>query len=177
MARAVADMTPTGSLERVVSRTFTVSSFKLESGQVLAELTLAYESYGRLAADGRNAILITHGFTSNHHAAGTYTATDLQAGWWDGLIGHGKTIDTNRYFVVSSNMLGSSYGSTAPRSVNPSTGKPYGPNFPDITLRDIIGAQKIMLDGLGVRHLVAVAGPSDGGYPSSPLAVTSPPLM
>ena len=177
MARAVADMTPTGSLERVVSRTFTVSSFKLESGQVLAELTLAYESYGRLAADGRNAILITHGFTSNHHAAGTYTATDLQAGWWDGLIGHGKTIDTNRYFVVSSNMLGSSYGSTAPRSVNPSTGKPYGPNFPDITLRDIVGAQKLMLDGLGIRHLVAVAGPSYGGYQSFQWAATHPTFM
>ena len=172
-----ADMTPTDSLERVVSRTFTVSSFKLESGRVLPELTLAYESYGQLAADGRNAILVTHGFTSNHHAAGQYTATDAQAGWWDGLIGPGKTIDTNRYFVVSSNMLGSSYGSTAPKSVNPSTGKPYGPDFPDITLRDIIGAQKIMLDGLGVRHLVAVAGPSYGGYQSFQWAVTYPTFM
>ena len=172
-----ADMTPTDSLERVVSRTFTVSSFKLESGRVLPELTLAYETYGKLAADGRNAILVTHGFTSNHHAAGKYTAADAQAGWWDGLIGPGKTIDTNRYFVVSSNMLGSSYGSTAPRSVNPTTGKPYGPDFPDITLRDIIGAQKMMLDGLGVRHLVAVAGPSYGGYQSFQWAVTYPTFM
>src|SRR5881628_407762 len=172
-----ADMTPTDSLERVVSRTFTVSSFKLESGRVLPELTLAYESYGQLAADGRNAILVTHGFTSNHHAAGTYTAADAQAGWWDGLIGPGKTIDTNRYFVVSSNMLGSSYGSTAPRSVNPTTGKPYGPDFPDITLRDIIGAQKLLLDGLGVRHLVAVAGPSYGGYQAFQWAVTYPTFM
>jgi homoserine O-acetyltransferase len=172
-----ADMTPTDALERVVSRTFTVSSFKLDSGRVLPELTLAYESYGQLAADGRNAILVTHGFTSNHHAAGKYTATDAQAGWWDGLIGPGKTIDTNRYFVVSSNMLGSSFGSTAPRSANPSTGKPYGPDFPDITLRDIIGAQKMMLDGLGVRHLVAVAGPSYGGYQSFQWAVTYPTFM
>src|SRR2546426_10669215 len=172
-----ADMTPTDSLEGVVSRTFTVSSFKLESGQVLPELTLAYESYGRLAADGRNAILITHGFTSNHHAAGKYAATDPTPGWWDGLIGAGKAIDTNRYFVVSSNMLGSSYGSTAPRSVNPSTGKRYGPDFPDITLRDIVGAQKLMLDGLGVRHLVAVAGPSYGGYQSFQWAVTYPTFM
>src|SRR5256712_4815228 len=172
-----ADMTPSDSLERVVSRTFTVTSFKLESGRVLPELTLAYESYGRLAADGRNAILVTHGFTSNHHAAGEYAATDPTPGWWDGLIGAGKAIDTNRYFVVSSNMLGSSYGSTAPKSVNPSTGKPYGPDFPDITLRAIIGAQKIMLDGLGVRHLVAVAGPSYGGYQSFQWAVTYPTFM
>src|SRR2546426_9559295 len=172
-----ADMTPSDSLERVVSRTFTVTSFKLESGRVLPELTLAYESYGRLAADGRNAILVTHGFTSNHHAAGKYAATDPTPGWWDGLIGAGKAIDTNRYFVVSSNMLGSSYGSTAPRSVNPSTGKRYGPDFPDITLRDIVGAQKLMLDGLGVRHLVAVAGPSYGGYQAFQWAVTYPAFM
>src|SRR3989454_6883613 len=169
-----ADMTPTDSLEGVVSRTFTVSSFKLESGRVLPELTLAYESYGQLAADGRNAILITHGFTSNHHAAGKYTATDPQAGWWDGLIGPGKTIDTHRYFVVSSNMLGSSYGSTAPRSVNPSTGKPYGPTFPDITLRDIVGAQKLMLDGLGITHLVAVARPAYRGDHHFHWAATHP---
>src|SRR3989454_10041935 len=172
-----ADMTPTDSLEGVVSRTFTASSFKLESGQVLPELTLAYESYGRLAADGRNAILITHGFTSNHHAAGKYAATDPTPGWWDGLIGAGKAIDTNRYFVVSSNMLGSSYGSTAPASKNPTTGKPYGPDFPDITLRGIVGAQKVLLEGLGVQHLVAVAGPSYGGYQTFQWAVTYPTFM
>src|SRR3989454_2668504 len=172
-----ADMTPTDSLEGVVSRTFTASSFKLESGRVLPELTLAYESYGRLAADGRNAILVTHGFTSNHHAAGKYAATDPTPGWWDGLIGAGKTIDTDRYFVVSSNMLGSSYGSTAPRSVDPATGKPYGPEFPVITLRDIVTAQKAMLDSLGVRHLVAVAGPSFGGYQAFQWAVTFPDHM
>src|SRR5947207_14859349 len=86
-----ADMTPNDALERVVSRTFTVSSFKLESGQVLPELTLAYESYGHLAADGCNAILVTHGFTSGHHAAGKYAATDAQAGWWDGPIRPGQT--------------------------------------------------------------------------------------
>src|SRR5438132_1062801 len=172
-----ANANPPDSLESVLSRTFTVPAFKLESGQVLPELTLAYETYGRLAPDGRNAILVTHGFTSSHHAAGKYTVTDPTAGWWDGLIGPGKAIDTDRYFVVSSNMLGSSYGSTAPKSVNPSTGKPYGPDFPDITLRDIIGAQKIMLDGLGVRHLVAVAGPSYGGYQSFQWAVTYPTFM
>jgi homoserine O-acetyltransferase len=161
----------------VEKRMFTMKNFTLESGQSLSEMTLAYEAYGRLARDGRNAILITHGFTSSHHAAGTYGASDPQPGFWDGLIGPGKAIDTDRYFVVSSNMLGSSYGSTAPRSTNPVTGKPYGPEFPVITLRDIVGAQKALLDELGVRHLVAVAGPSFGGYQAFQWAVTYPDHM
>ena len=156
---------------------FTTKSFTLENGRLLPELTLAYETYGRLAADGRNAILITHGFTASHHAAGKYGESDAQPGFWDGLIGPGKTIDTDRYFVVSSNMLGSSYGSTAPRSVDPATGKPYGPEFPVITLRDIVTAQKALLDSLGVRHLVAVAGPSFGGYQAFQWAVTFPDHM
>src|SRR5215510_2636084 len=168
---------PPESMDRVLSRTFTVPAFKLESGVVLPELTLAYETYGRLAPGGRNAILVTHGFTSNHHAAGKYASTDQVAGWWDGLIGPGKAVDTDRYFVVSSNMLGSSYGSTAPASTNPKTGKPYGPDFPDITLTDIIGAQKLLLDSLGVRHLVAVAGPSFGGYQAFQWAVSYPSFM
>src|SRR5437588_1784743 len=168
---------PPDSMDRVLSRTFTVPAFKLESGQVLPELTLAYETYGRLAPDGRNAILVTHGFTSSHHAAGKYTVTDPTAGWWDGLIGPGKAIDTDRYFVVSSNMLGSSYGTTAPRSADPATGKPYGPDFPVVTLRDIVTAQKALLDSLGVRHLVAVAGPSFGGYQTFQWAVTFPEHM
>ena len=154
-----------------------MSELTLESGRVLPHLTLAYETYGRLAPDGRNAILVTHGFTSSHHAAGRYGPTDATVGWWDGLIGPGKTIDTNRYFVVSSNMLGSSYGSTAPASVDPATGRRYGPAFPDVTLRDIVTAQRRLLDGLGVRHLVAVAGPSFGGYQAFQWAVTFPDFM
>jgi homoserine O-acetyltransferase len=166
-----------GALVGVEKRMFTTKNFTLESGQALPVMTLAYETYGRLARDGRNAILITHGYTSNHHAAGTYGESDPQPGFWDGLIGPGKTIDTDRYFVVSSNMLGSSYGSTAPRSTNPVTAKPYGPDFPVITLRDIVGAQKALLDELGVRHLVAVAGPSFGGYQAFQWAVTYPDHM
>src|SRR5438552_13664926 len=156
---------------------FTTRNFTLESGQTLPEMTLAYEAYGRPAGDGANALLITHGFTSSHHAACAPGPGDPQPGFWDGLIGPGKVIDTNRYFVVSSNMLGSSYGSTAPRSPNPVTGKPYGPEFPVITLRDIVTAQKALLDSLGVRHLVAVAGPSFGGYQAFQWAVTYPDHM
>jgi homoserine O-acetyltransferase len=164
-------------MDSVVKRTWSMRNFRLESGVTLPELTLAYESYGRLAADGRNAILVTHGFTSSQHAAGRHAPGDEAAGWWDGLIGPGKAIDTDRYFVVASNMLGSSYGSTAPASLNPRTGRPYGPDFPDITLVDIVGAQKAMLDALGVTHLVAVAGPSFGGYQAFQWAVTYPDAM
>jgi homoserine O-acetyltransferase len=165
------------SMETIVKRTFTAYGFELESGQKLPEMTLAFETYGALAADGRNAILITHGFTSSHHAAGKYAPTDPTPGFWDGLIGPGKTIDTNRWFVVSSNMLGSSYGSTAPASINPVTGKRYGPDFPAITLKDIVRAQRLLLDGLGVRHLVAVAGPSFGGFQAFQWAVEYPEFM
>ena len=149
----------------------------LDSGRVLPEMSLAYETYGRLAPDGRNAILVTHGFTSSQHAAGKYSPSDPTAGSWDGLIGPGKAIDTTRFFVVSSNMLGSSYGSTAPASPNPATGKPYGPDFPDITVRDIVRAQKLLLAALNVNHLVAVAGPSYGGFQAFQWAVTYPDFM
>jgi homoserine O-acetyltransferase len=173
-------MTPASPLmemEPVATRAWTKRDFPVESGHVLPELTLAYEAYGRLAVDGRNAVLVTHGFTSSQHAAGRFSSGDAVAGWWDGLIGPGKAIDTDRYFVVASNMLGSSYGSTAPASVDPRTGQRYGPGFPDITLRDIVAAQKALLEALGVRHLVAVAGPSFGGYQAFQWAVTYPDAM
>src|SRR5271156_2796535 len=154
---------------------FSTRNFRLENGEVLPELTLSYETYGTLASNGRNAILVTHGYTSSQHAAGLDANGD--AGWWDGLIGSGKAIDTNKYFVVSSNMLGSSYGSTAPASINPKTGKPYGPDFPDYSVVDIVTAQRAMLDALGVKHLVAVAGPSFGGYQAFQWSVTFPDAM
>jgi homoserine O-acetyltransferase len=166
-----------GELTPVQKQQFTTRNFPLESGVVLPELTLAYETYGTLGPDGRNAVLVTHGFTGSHHMAGKYAPDDARAGSWDGLIGPGKAIDTDRLFVVSSNMLGSSYGSTGPKSLNPATGKPYGPDFPAFTLTDMVTAQKAMLDGLGVKHLVAVAGPSYGGYQAFQWAVTFPTFM
>jgi homoserine O-acetyltransferase len=151
-----------------------LGSLTLDGGQLLPDVTIAYEAYGRLAPDGRNAILITHGYTSNHHAAGRYGPSAGKVGWWDRLIGPGKAIDTERFMVISSNVLGSCYGTTGPGSINPMTNKPYGPGFPDITMRDIVRAQRELLARLGVTHLVAVAGPSLGGRQAFQWAVTYP---
>lgn len=155
------------SIEGVAAGTLDLRDFRLQSGVVMREVTIAYETYGELDRSGRNAILITHGNTSSFHAAGRYArhqaalgVNETQLGWWDDLIGPGKAFDTDKYFVVSSNMLGGAFGTTGPRSINPATGKPYGPDFPDITLADMAAAQHALLDALGVKHLVAVAGPS-----------------
>jgi len=155
----------------VEDRTLVIKHFCLQNGAVMPEATIAYETYGRLAEGGRNAVLITHGYTSTHHAAGRNPANGNLPGWWDGLIGPGKAIDTEKLFVVSSNMLGSSSGSTNGASLNPQSGRPYGPDFPAITVRDIVAAQRALLDNLGVEHLVTVAGPSYGGYQAFQWAV------
>ena len=150
-------------LDNVEAKLFRSRDFRLKNGQVLPELKIAYETYGKLAPDGRNAVLITHGYTASPHVAGRYKASDAAPGNWDALIGPGKAIDTDRYFVVSSNNLGSSYGSSSPRDINPATGKPYGPDFPHHVTLDTIAAQKLLLEHLGVKHLVAVVGWSYGG--------------
>lgn len=152
------------------SRTFVSRDFPLELGARLPELVLAYESWGRLAPSGDNAVLLCHGFTSNPHAGG-------DGGWWSALIGPGKPLDTDRYFVVCANMLGSSYGSTGPASVDPATGRPYGRDFPEITVGDMVAAQRRLLDGLGIKRLAAVVGYSYGCYLTFHWAVTYPDAM
>src|SRR5437764_1514567 len=156
---------------------FTLRDFRLVNGAVLPEATIVYETYGRLAPDGCNAVLCTHGYTGSHHFAGRNPANGNQPGSWDGLIGPGKAIDTDKLFVVASNMLGSSFGSTNAVSLNPATGQPDRPDFPAIGIRDIVAAQKALLDSLGVKHLVAVAGPSYGGYQAYQWAVAYPDFM
>ena len=152
--------------------TLKIAPFRLESGVEMPEIVIAYETYGTMAPDGRNAVLLSHGFTSSHHFAGRGEG-DAE-GSWNALIGPGKAIDTDTLFVVSPNHLGSSFGSTSPAHTNPATGKPYGPDFPVITTADMVNAQKALLDGLGVKRLVAVIGPSYGGRHVFQWGVTHP---
>jgi homoserine O-acetyltransferase len=151
---------------------FTFHDFRTTEGEVLPEVTLAYVARGTLAADGRNAILITHGYTSGPRMIEPGIASS--EGAWSTLVGPGSPIDTDRYFVICSNMLGSSYGSTNAASRDPATGKPYGSKFPRITVEDIVTAQMRMLTGLGVTHLKAVVGPSYGGFQAFQWGVTFP---
>lgn len=140
------------------SKTHTFSDFKLTTGNVMPELTIAYETYGELAPDRNNAILVCHGYTNTPHAAGD------AMGWGHNLIGAGKAVDTDKYFVVCSNMIGSAYGSSGPGSTNPTTNNPYGPDFPKYTTLDMIAAQHTLIDHLGVGQLKAVMGYSYGGH-------------
>jgi homoserine O-acetyltransferase/O-succinyltransferase len=149
-----------------------IGDLPLRLGGVLRGARLAYVTRGRLAPDGRNAVLLTHGYTSSHSFI--EGGSGASEGGWSGLVGPGLAIDTDRCFVVSSNMLGSSFGSTAPRSINPATGRPYGPDFPPITLTDIVAAQRRLLDALGVRGLRAVVGPSYGGFQAFTWGVEHP---
>jgi homoserine O-acetyltransferase/O-succinyltransferase len=135
---------------------------ELESGEKLGPITIAYETYGTLNKDASNAILIDHALTGDAHAAG-YHEGDKEPGWWDSMIGPGKAFDTNKYFVVCSNVLGGCKGSTGPSSINPKTEKPYGLDFPVITIKDMVNAQVRLIDHLGIEKLLAVAGGSMGG--------------
>jgi homoserine O-acetyltransferase len=140
------------------------SPLTLEAGGTLPLVVCAYETYGKLNAAGDNTILICHAVSGNAHAAFYNSEQDKVAGWWDGLIGDGKAIDTEKYFVVCSSLLGSSVGTTGPTSVNPETDEPYRMTFPLVTVRDMVRVQKKLLDELGCRKLVSVVGASVGAF-------------
>jgi homoserine O-acetyltransferase len=162
-----------GDLHGVFGQVFSARDFQLASGRILPELRIAYETYGRLDPDRRNAVLLTHGYTSSHHMVGREWST-MAEGLWTTLVGPGRAVDTDRLFVVSSNMLGSSYGSTGPAHRDPATGQPYGPDFPDISFVDIVTAQRALLHHLGIGHVIAVIGPSYGGFQAFQWAVAFP---
>jgi homoserine O-acetyltransferase len=171
-------------LTNIESRLFTAREFRLESGQALPSLELAYETYGTLSPAEDNAVLVVHGYTSSHHAAGKNAKgkqgrglAEGAAGWFDALIGPGKAVDTNRYFVISVNALGSAHGSSGPNTIDPRTNKPYGPTFPHISMRDMVASQKLLVDALGLKRLVAVIGPSMGGFQSFQWAASYPGFM
>ena len=138
--------------------------FRFTHGQVLAPFTLRYETFGTLNEEKSNAILVCHALSASAHCAGKYTDDpEEKPGWWDGLVGYGKAIDLDRFFVVCVNLPGSPFGTTAPKSVNPETGKPYGSRYPWPTIEDMVESQKRVLEHLGISHLRAIAGGSLGG--------------
>ena len=135
----------------------------LQSGASLPGYELVYETYGRLNAARSNAVLVCHALNASHHVAGTHAGVPRSEGWWDNLVGPGKPLDTNRFFVIGVNNLGSCFGSTGPTHVNPATGQPWGADFPVVTVEDWVDAQARLLDALGIERLAAVLGGSLGG--------------
>jgi len=135
----------------------------LRSGASLGDYTLAYETYGTLNAERSNAVLVCHALNASHHVAGRYAGQPKSEGWWDNMIGPGKPVDTDRFFVIGINNLGSCFGSTGPMHVNPATGRVYGADFPVVTVEDWVDAQARLLDALGIDTLAAVMGGSLGG--------------
>ncbi|MCB2069771.1 MAG: homoserine O-acetyltransferase, partial [Ottowia sp.] len=135
----------------------------LQSGASIGGYRLAYETYGELNAARSNAVLICHALNASHHVAGVYEGQDKSEGWWDNMVGPGKPVDTDRFFVIGVNNLGSCFGSTGPKDVNPASGQAWGAGFPVVTVEDWVAAQARLLDALGIRQLAAVMGGSLGG--------------
>ena len=147
---------------------------RLQSGANLCPVTLAYETYGTLNQDRSNAILICHALSGDAHVAGQHSASDRKPGWWDEAVGPGKAFDTDRYFVICSNVIGGCSGSTGPSSINPETGRPYGLSFPVVTVADMVEAQRWLVDALGIPALLCTTGGSMGGMQALQWAVSYP---
>src|SRR4029453_6536502 len=157
----------------VETQTVRFDSIPLDNGATLAPVDVAYETYGELNDAKSNAILVLHAFSGDAHAAGISHETG-KPGWWDNMIGPGKGFDTSKYFVICTNVLGGCRGTTGPASVNPDTGCPYAMSFPVITIGDMVRLQKMLIDSLGIRRLLAVSGGSMGGMQALQWAVQYP---
>ena len=145
-----------------VARFGASTPLKLDCGTVLSDFQIAYQTYGTLNPERSNAVLVCHALTADQHAANPHPVTH-KGGWWDTMIGPGKPIDTNRYFVICSNVLGGCMGTTGPASLNPATGRAWGLDFPVVTIRDMVRAQALLIDALGIESLFCVVGGSMGG--------------
>ncbi len=156
---------------------YTFDALPLQRGGQLGPITVAYETWGKLNANGDNAVLITHALTGSSHAHDAESPDDTKVAWWNPLIGPGRFFDTTRYFVICSNVLGSCYGTTGPSSIDPNTGQTYGMRFPVITIRDMVETQRKLIEYLGVRRLHMVAGGSIGGQQALEWAVAHSELV
>ena len=156
---------------------YTFDSLPLQRGGSFGPVTLAYETWGTLNAEGNNAILVTHALTGDAHAHDVTQPDNPKVAWWNPLIGPGRPLDTSRYFVICSNVLGSCYGSSGPSSLDAHTGRPYGMRFPLVTIHDMVRAQRQLISSLGVRQLALVVGGSIGGQQALQWAVTYPELV
>jgi len=175
---AVIDANSVGLVQTQTARVVEADApLSLECGKTLGPIDVAYETYGRLNEARDNAVLICHALSGNAHAAGYHSENDAKPGWWDGMVGPGKGIDTDKYFVICSNFLGGCSGTTGPSSVNPATGKPYGLDFPIITIADMVRVQKLLLEKLGIEHLLAVVGGSIGGMQVLQWSIAYPEMM
>lgn len=152
-------------------------ALELDCGKKLYSVNIRYETYGKLLPDGSNAVLILHALTGDAHVSGRHSPDDPKPGWWDVMIGPGKYLDTNKYFVVCSNVIGGCAGSTGPRSVNPKTGKLYNMDFPVITIADMVRAQKRLMEHLKIRKWLSIIGGSMGGMQALEWAINYPDLM
>ncbi len=174
------DQARDGQLGQVETQLLDVASFneplELDYGGILNHVAVAFETYGELNAKGDNVVLICHALTGSAHVAGRHGRDELP-GWWDPLIGPGKPIDTRRYFVICSNVLGGCYGTTGPSSIDPETGRPFGLGFPRFTVRDMVRVQRRLIEALGVTKLAAVIGGSMGGMQVLEWAVMYPQLV
>lgn len=150
--------------------------FILESGKKFGPITVAYETYGQMNEKRNNIILITHALTGDSHVA-KHSDNDPKPGWWDKFVGPGKMFDTDKYFIICSNVLGGCQGTTGPSSIDPETGKPYGARFPIITIKDMVNVQKKLLEALEINHILCVVGGSMGGMQALEWAVSYPDFM
>lgn len=175
MTAVMPDNLPADSVGLVSPQTLHISEpLALDCGRTLSQFDLVYETYGHLNTEKSNAVLICHALSGDHHAAGYHSLDDKKPGWWDSAIGPGKVIDTNEFFVVCPNNLGGCKGSSGPNTLNPETGKLYGPDFPIVTVTDWVNSQAILANSLGIQQWAAVIGGSLGGMQAMQWAISLP---